>query len=92
MEFRKKPIVIEAVQWTGKNIAEIQVFMESDPPVYMNELRNADEVIGVQTNEGLMLAKINDWIIKEPFATSDRLFYPCKPDIFEQTYDKVTNG
>jgi hypothetical protein len=37
-----------------------------------------------------MHARFGDWIIKEPFPTRDRQFYPCKPDIFDATYEKVT--
>ena len=36
-----------------------------------------------------MKADIGDYVIKEPFSTDDRKFYPCKPDIFEKTYDLI---
>jgi len=44
-------------------------------------------VFGIQTLEGDMLARIGDWIIKGINGE----FYPCKPEIFEKTYDEVTN-
>ena len=43
----------------------------------------------IETKEGVMKAFKGDWIIKEPFPTSDRDFYPCKNDIFINTYDAV---
>ncbi len=86
-KYRKKPVIIEAVQWKVNNIQEIIEFMGSDNcPRYMNEFGDADMIIGIETPEGLMIAKENDWIIKR--ITGE--FYPCKPDIFEKTYEKVT--
>jgi hypothetical protein len=38
-----------------------------------------------------MKAMPYDWIIKEPFPTDDRCFYPCKPDIFEKTYERISD-
>lgn len=84
-KFRKKPVEIEAIQWNGENIAEIKMFMDENEPVYMSGYSNADKIIGIQTLEGLMVANINDWIIKGIKGE----FYPCKPDIFEQTYEAL---
>ena len=78
MKYRKKPVVIEAVQWTGENLKEVLDFMK---------WRNAshDDVGGlvIHTLEGTHSARVGDWIIKGVQGE----FYPCKPDIFEQTYD-----
>ena len=41
----------------------------------------------IETKEGTMKAMMGDWIIKEPFPTGDRDFYPCKNDIFINTYE-----
>jgi hypothetical protein len=84
-KYRKKPVVIEAVQWTGDNIAEIQMFMRPDWPEYMGEFSDMDEILGINTLEGLHVARLNDWVIKGIKGE----FYPCKPDIFEQTYEPV---
>jgi len=84
-KFRKKQVVIEAAQWKGNNIMHIQGFMISNPPIYMSDLSNADEIIGIETLEGRMVANIGDWIIKGVQGE----FYPCKPDIFEETYESV---
>jgi hypothetical protein len=44
----------------------------------------------IPTLEGTMLAVEGDYVIREPFPTADRQFYPCKPDIFEATYEPVS--
>lgn len=78
-KFRKKPVVIEAVQWTGSNSFEIAQFMnESLYGEWVNE-------VSIRTLEGTMTASIGDWIIKGVSGE----FYPCKPDIFEKTYEAV---
>ena len=83
-KFRKKPIVIEAIQWTGDNIEEISKFIN----LFCDwQYRGDEKKLFFNTFEGEMTASINDWIVKEPFPTDDRKFYPCKPDIFGQTYD-----
>ena len=80
MKFRKKPVEIEAIQWTGDNIDEISKFMNY-------KLHDYDKFNGlhIYTLEGRYKASINDWIIKGIVGE----FYPCKPDIFENTYEKV---
>lgn len=77
MKYRKKPVVIEAVQWTGTNNQELVSFMgvvgfEGGKPT-------------INTLEGRLSASIGDYIIKGVKGE----FYPCKPDIFEQTYDLI---
>ena len=92
--FRKKPVTIEAIQWDGTNFDEIMNFMEEFHGNKFN-YENAEEAayrskeIHIRTSEGTMVATEGDWVIKEPFPTSDRNFYPCKPDIFEQTYEPL---
>lgn len=84
MEFRKKPVVIEAVQWTGLNIADIAHFMGCEYP-RLRRADRADDKLEISTLEGTMTADSGDWIIKGVKGE----FYPCKPDIFEQTYERV---
>jgi len=79
-KFRKKPVIIEAVQWLGENFIEIDEFITSRHSTFPK-----DCLIEIETLEGLMLAKCFDWIIKGVNGE----FYPCKPDIFEKTYEKV---
>ena len=74
--FRKKPIVIEAVQW----------FMPGDHPlVVRTDIGIADRVVvdAIWTLEGSMVVSPGDWIIKGVKGEH----YPCKPDIFAATYD-----
>lgn len=78
-KFRKKPIIIEAIKWTGKNTDEVMDFIKPCEAWY------GVEYIAIKTLEGEMRASIRDWIIK---GVKEE-FYPCKPDIFEQTYDEV---
>ena len=100
--YKKKPIIIEAVLWNGKNQREVFDFLtnntkENDPATLEEDTFRIDLVNGgcqvgnliIKTLEGEMLANIGDYIIKEPFPTNDRIFYPCKPDIFENTYENV---
>jgi hypothetical protein len=82
MKFRKKPVVIEAMQVTGNNTPEI---LEFCPDAYIIGNMESKECFNIKTLEGTMLAIPGDWIIKGVKGE----FYPCKPDIFEQTYERV---
>ena len=82
MRYKKKPIVIEAIQYTGNNIEEIwdafsaaDVYgpVEDDPCAY------------ILTLEGRMRCNIGDYIIRGVRGE----LYPCAKDIFEETYEKV---
>ena len=79
-KFRKKPIVIEAVQFDGtkNNLAEISR-LSYNIGVY------APCVLAIKTLEGNMTASIGDWIIKGIQGE----VYPCKDDIFRATYEPV---
>ena len=81
-KFRKKPVVITAIQWKGDNLKAIENFggMGVFPSGSASGLK-----IGVRTLEGTMYASIDDWII---MGIKGEL-YPCKPDIFEATYELV---
>lgn len=82
MKYKKKPVVIEAVQFTGKNGQEIANFMDCQFPA----LCDGNLIIG--TLEGCYEASPGDWIIKGVKGE----FYPCKPDIFEATYEPAVVG
>ena len=79
--YRKKPVVVEAVQWTGENHAEMCEFI--DPEVF--EIKPKEGLI-IHTLEGDHHASPGDYIIKGVNGE----FYPCKPDIFAKTYDPAT--
>ncbi len=80
MKFRKKPIVIEAVQWTGsqESIAALQAFAG-----HWISFGSAYPV--VTTLEGGVRINKDDWIIRGIKGE----FYPCRADIFEATYEEV---
>ena len=78
-KYRKKPVVIEAVQFGLLNQEEIEEFVGGDLG------RDGDGNNVIATLEGAMKVSINDWIIK---GVQDE-FYPCKPDIFAETYEVV---
>lgn len=88
--FRKKPVVIEARQWDGTNFDEIMNFMKEFHGNKVN-YENAEEAayktktLKITTLEGIHTASQWDWIIKGIKGE----FYPCKPDIFDNTYDAV---
>jgi hypothetical protein len=76
-KFRKKPVVIEAWQWTE----DMDHGREPWPPVPIYRVDAGRPFIN--TLEGNMTVSVGDWIIKGVKGE----FYPCKPDIFAATYD-----
>ena len=78
-KWRKKPVVIEAVQWLGSNQVEVISFCKDFARI---DIANKLEII---TEEGIMDASVNDYIIRGVNGE----FYPCKPDIFAKTYELV---
>lgn len=86
-KFRKKPVVIEAVQWTGANVEDMIVHCA---PLGQGEGWQVAPIapgkpMTIHTLEGDHRADIGDWIIR---GVKGEL-YPCKPDIFEATYEPV---
>jgi hypothetical protein len=80
MKFRKKPIVIDAINWDGTQEARDKLFKFGGLDKY-----NSGGELLIHTLEGIMTSEIGDWVIKGIKGE----FYPCKPDIFEKTYEKV---
>ena len=80
MMYRKKPVVIEAVQWLGYNFVEVDAFVTINHETYPSQ-----GYMVIPTLEGYHRADLNDFIIKGVKGE----FYPCKPDIFEMTYEAV---
>ena len=89
MKYRKKPVVIEAVRWTGENRAEIRIFCAHSaffvPTLQDTEERSTAWGLLIDSLERIMYAEIGDYIIKGVNGE----FYPCKPDIFKKTYERV---
>lgn len=79
--FRKRPVVIEAVQFTGDNRKEIFDFAMSGT----TPMASTIDAIVINTLEGAMTASAGDWIIKGVNGE----FYPCKPDIFAKSYEQM---
>ena len=82
-KYRKKPVVIEAVQWLGDNTSEILDFI-NHPDLFYPDHYSGENLV-IRTMEGDMTANVNDFIIR---GVAGEL-YPCKPDIFEKTYEAV---
>lgn len=83
-QFRKKPVVITAVQWDGGNINELREFCGYELSA------NLDSASGIhrptiQTLEGDMRVSVGDYVIRGIQGE----FYPCKPEIFEASYEPV---
>ena len=91
-KYRKKPVEIEAIQWKGDNQEEVFAFLgytgETDLAISTPHFfYNPSNGLWILTLEGQMRASKHDYIIKEVKGE----YYPCKPDIFEMTYDEVTD-
>lgn len=78
MKYRKKPVVIDAIKWDGKNVKEVMDFM-----AWRNVSHDARTGLLIHTLEGNLHANIGDMIIKGVQGE----FYACKPDIFAATYE-----
>lgn len=90
-KFRKKPVVIDAIHFYGLNSDGVPVF-ETEPSEWLLSamadrvvMENRDGHLNIKTLEGTMKADPHDWIIR---GVKGEL-YPCKPDIFELTYQRV---
>lgn len=90
-KYTKRPVEIEAIKWTGENLADIIAFTGKHPK--FNEWFNSFEayeahvkadggIFKIFTLEGVMEASIGDYIIRGVQGEH----YPCKPDIFAKTY------
>ncbi len=85
--YRKLPVEIDAVQFqdNSERIKEITNFMDGLVRISYND--NNNPKLKIETLEGVMEASVGDYIIKGVNGE----FYPCKPDIFEKTYEQVIN-
>ena len=81
-KYRKKPVIVEAIVWTGNNIDEIKELAKNA----VEHIIFVDNNLYIETLEGNMNVSIGDYIIKGIAGE----FYPCKPDIFKQTYETVS--
>lgn len=82
---RKKPVEVEAFQLTQEVLDNLSI---DDLPEGNRQFGIDECTLSILTLEGSMLANVNDWIIKGVNGEC----YPCKPDIFEKTYDILEEG
>jgi len=84
MKYRKKPVVVEAWQWTGGTAKDALDFCSDNglPDWRVDTLKGKTGLI-IPTLEGDRVASCGDYIIKGVHGE----YYPCKPDIFEKTYE-----
>jgi hypothetical protein len=82
MKYRKMPVEIEAIQWTGNNLAEIEEFVVNEGG---KQFDTVGDSLFIHTLEGSMRAKPTDYIIKGVKGE----FYPCDESIFRITYEQV---
>ena len=94
LKFSKRPVIIEAIQWTGDNLREVldftgrhEKFSEwfEDWKTYERYVKENGDAFKIFTLEGTMIASPGDWIIRGIKGEH----YPCKPDIFAATYAPV---
>lgn len=84
MKYRKKPVVIEAIQWDGSAKHGIQIRQAFGPGVEVNEGGLYVELT-CQTREGPLKAIPGDWVIRGVFGE----VYPCMDEVFQATYEPV---
>lgn len=85
--FTKRPVIVEARQWDGtlEGASDlVDWILSNDGRASWNGLADP-VVVKIDTLEGVMTAQAGDWIIKGVAGE----FYPCKPDIFDATYEAV---
>ena len=91
---QKVPVIVQAIQWTGENLAEVLEFTGKHPKwdswftsfeEYERFVKNDRNVFKIKTLEGTHEANVGDWIIRGVNGEH----YPCKPDIFQKTYRVV---
>ena len=90
VKYRKKPVIIEAIQFNGSDSIQLMVNAWNGPFLDCAEF-DCDEItceLHIETLEGTHRANIGDYIIKGIAGE----FYPCKPDIFEKSYESVAEN
>lgn len=89
MTYRKKPVLIDAMLYTGNNGSELSAWSNraviESPVLEPSEDNPTGAYLQIKTREGTMIGIVGDWIIRGIKGE----FYPCKPDIFEATYEAV---
>ena len=84
--YSTKPCEIEAVEWNGSNISEINNFAGNS--ILWMEDENRKPILEIYTLEGIMLANVGDFIIRGLRGE----YYPCKPDVFHKKYELISEN
>ena len=89
-KYRKKPVEVFAIEWTGDNLQEVIDFIGLHESAHKWTWEEYKKIVATQglkifTLEGTMMAEVGDMFIKGVAGE----FYPCKPDIFAETYEEV---
>lgn len=82
-KFRKRPVVIDAVRFLSDGASVAAISELADREIRVDYTKPSIPVLRIETLEGTMTAQVGDWIIR---GVKGEL-YPCKPDIFDQTYE-----
>lgn len=85
MLYRKKPVVVQAMQFTNESKDMVYHWAREFQMNIQPSWKDKSPCLLIPTLEGEMTALIGDWVIKGVNGE----FYPCKPDIFEKTYEPV---
>jgi hypothetical protein len=88
VKYRKRPIVIDAIQWTGENWEEVREFcrrLDGFSAVVFWD--HGDDAVFIDTLEGTMRAGLGWYIIRGAHGE----FYPCRADVFRDTYEPVVD-
>jgi hypothetical protein len=89
MKYRKKPVLVEAVQFTDDQKDFVYQWASLCQMNIQSSTKDNKPVLLIPTLEGEMICELGDYLILEPFPTDWRKIYPCKPDIFAKTYEPV---
>lgn len=90
--YRKKPILVEALQWTGKNLADVENFVGQNwgradaHEVFWDHEDSHEVVIFNSLEKAWVPCPLGSWIIRGVKGE----FYPCAHDVFQATYEKET--
>lgn len=85
MKYRKKPVIIEAVQFIDDDYGTLCAIGNLGLKPVIKTNKSGEPKLSIQTLDREMIASIGDYIIKEVNGE----FYPCKPDIFEKIYERI---
>lgn len=83
--FRKKPVEIQAIQWTGENVEALIQFVADDSLYFGMDQYDHITDLFITTLEGDMKANVGDWIIRGLKGE----YYPCSNEVFTMSYDVV---